>query len=91
MQGNKAAKAVFEETGRYLGMVCANLINLLNPQAIVVGGGVMASGDLLLVAARDEVRRRAFPPSALDCPIVQSHLWPDAGTIGAAMLARDNS
>jgi glucokinase len=91
MQGNKAAKAVFEETGRYLGMVCANLINLLNPQAIVVGGGVMASGDLLLVAARDEARRRAFPPSALDCPIVQSHLWPDAGTIGAAMLARDNS
>ena len=91
MQGNKAARAVFEETGRYLGMVCANLINLLNPQAIVMGGGVMASGDLLLAAAREEVRRRAFPPSALDCPIVQSHLWPDAGTIGAAMLARDNS
>jgi glucokinase len=91
MQGNETAKAVFEETGRYLGMTCANLINLLNLQAIVVGGGVMASGDLLLNAARDEVRRRAFPASAQDCPIVQSQLWPDAGVIGAAMLARDNS
>jgi len=91
MQGNTAAKSVFEETGRYLGMVCANLMNLLNPQAIVIGGGVMASGDLLLGAARDEARRRAFPPAAEDCPIVQSQLWPDAGTIGAAMLARDSS
>jgi glucokinase len=91
MQGNEGAKAVFVETGRYLGMACANLINLLNLQAIVIGGGVMASGDLLLNATREEVRRRAFPASAQDCPIVQSHLWPDAGVIGAAMLARDNS
>jgi glucokinase len=91
IQGHKGAISVFEETGKYLGMVCANLMNLLNPQAIVIGGGVMAAGDLLLGATREEARRRAFPPSALDCPIVQSQLWPDAGTIGAAMLARDNS
>src|SRR5688572_4049022 len=91
LQGNAGARAVFEETGRYLGMACANLINLLNPQAIVIGGGVMASGDLLLEAARAEVRRRAFPASAQDCPMIQSLLWPDAGTIGAAMLARDKS
>lgn len=90
MQGNQTARGVFEETGRYLGLACANLINLLNPEAIVVGGGVMASGDLLLGAAREEVQNRAFRPSALDCPIVQSKLWPDAGTIGAAMLARDS-
>jgi glucokinase len=91
MHGNEGAKAVFVETGRYLGMACANLINLLNLQAIVIGGGVMASGDLLLNATREEVHRRAFRASAQDCPIVQSHLWPDAGVIGAAMLARDNS
>ena len=91
IDGNDAAKEVFEETGRYLGMVCANLINLLNLKAIVIGGGVVASGDLLLNPARQEASRRAFPASLLDCPIVQSHLWPDAGTIGAAMLARDNS
>jgi glucokinase len=91
MEGNEEATEVFEETGRDLGMVCANLINLLNLKAIVIGGGVAASGDLLLNPARTEAARRAFPPSMLDCPIVQSQLWPDAGTIGAAMLARDNS
>lgn len=90
VQGDAAARAVFEDTGRFLGFACANLINLLNPQAIVVGGGVMASGDLLLNAAREETQKRAFRPSALDCPIVQSALWPDGGTIGAAMLARDS-
>ena len=64
MQGDKIAIAVFEETGRYLGMACANLMNLLNPEAIVIGGGVMASSDLLFAAADEEVRRRAFAPSA---------------------------
>jgi len=90
-QGEKTAIQVFQETGRYLGIACANLINLLNPQAIVIGGGVMASGGLLLDAAREEARRRALAPSLRNCEIVQSHLWPDAGIIGAAMLARDNS
>ena len=87
--GQRDAQAVFEDTGRYLGMLCSNLINLLNLQAIVIAGGVMAAGDLLLAPARDEVGRRAFRPSAQDSPIVQSQLWPDGGTIGAAMLARD--
>lgn len=91
IRGDKTAIAVFKETGRYLGMACANLINLLNPQAIVIGGGVMASAALLLDPAREEVIRRALPPSARDCAIVQSRLWPDAGIIGAAMLARDSS
>jgi glucokinase len=89
-KGNRAARAVFEETGKYLALACANLINLLNLQAIVIGGGVMASGDILLNAVREEVRRHAFHQPALDCPIVQSQLWPDAGVIGAAMLARDS-
>jgi glucokinase len=89
IRGDKIAVNVFQETGRYLGIACSNLINLLNPEAIVIGGGVMASGDLLLGSAREEVTRRAFAPSAADCAILQSHLWPDAGIIGAAMLARD--
>jgi glucokinase len=91
IQGDKTAFKVFQETGRFLGMACSNLINLLNPEAIVIGGGVMASGGLLLAAAQEEVNRRAFAPSAADCAIVQSHLWPDAGIVGAAMLARDSS
>lgn len=88
-RGDAAARAVFEQTGRYLGIACANLINLLNLDMIVIGGGVMASGEMLLQPAIDEARRRAFAPSFQDCRIVQSKLWPDAGLIGAAMLARD--
>jgi glucokinase len=91
IKGDRVAQSVFEETGRYLGIACSNLINLLNPEAIVVGGGVMASGELLLGAARAEAQRRAFPPAARDCTIIQSQLWPDSGTIGAAMLARDTA
>ncbi len=88
-RGDRAALEVFEETGRYLGIACANLINLFNPDMIAIGGGVMASGDMLLEPARREARRRAFGPSFDHCAIVQSTLWPEAGVIGAAMLARD--
>jgi glucokinase len=89
IQGDKVAVAVFEETSRFLGLACANVMNLLNPEMIVIGGGVMASGEILLNGARKEAQLRAFRPSFLDCPIVQSKLWPDSGIIGAAMLARD--
>jgi glucokinase len=89
--GDPKAMEIFEETGHYLGIACANLINLLNLEMIVLGGGVMASGDLLLDAARETARRHAFPSSFRDCRIVRSKLWPDAGVIGAALLARDST
>src|SRR5215471_11618891 len=88
--GDKVALRAFEVTGQFLGIACANLINLLNIEMIVIGGGVIASGDLLLDSARAEVQQRAFEPAARICPIVQSQLWPNAGLIGAAMLARDH-
>jgi glucokinase len=56
---------------------------------IIIGGGVMAAGRLLLDPTRDNARRHAFPSTYADCQIVQSTLWPDAGMIGAAMIARD--
>jgi glucokinase len=89
VRGDGIAREVFAETGRWLGIACANLINLLNLEMIIVGGGVMASGELLLGHASDFARMYAFPPSFADCRIVQSKLWPDAGMIGAALLARD--
>ncbi len=88
-RGDATALEVFKETGHYLGIACANLMNLLNLEMIVLGGGVMASGDLLLQSAREFAKYYAFPSSYRDCRIVQSNLWPDAGVIGAALLARD--
>ncbi len=91
VRGDAIAISVFEETGYWLGGVCANLINLLNPNMIVLAGGVMASGPALLQPAIDAARRYAFPPAFNECRIVQSTLWPDAGIIGAALLARDRN
>jgi glucokinase len=88
-QGDVTAQQVFQKTGWYLGIACANLINLLNLDMIVIGGGVMAAADLLLNSIRDSAKSHAFPSTYADCPIVQSQLWPNAGIIGAAMLARD--
>jgi glucokinase len=88
-QGDATAEAVFRETGRYLGIACANLIDLLNLEMIVIGGGVMAAGEMLMQSVRAAARRYAFPASFRDCQIVQSQLWPDGGVIGAAMIARD--
>ena len=90
IQGDATAREIFQITGRYLGIACANLINLLNLECIVIGGGVMASGDMLLKPAIEEAGRRAFPTAFKDCPIVQSTVWPDGGLVGAAMLARDS-
>lgn len=88
-RGDATACGVFEETGRYLGIAAANLINLLNLQRIVIGGGVMGASSILLPTAREEARRRAFAASLADCEIVQSQLWPESGMVGAALLARD--
>jgi glucokinase len=89
VRGDGIARAAFMETGRWFGIACANLINLLNLEMIIVGGGVMASGEILLDHAAEIARQCAFPQSFADCQIVQSKLWPDAGMIGAALLARD--
>jgi glucokinase len=89
VRGDACARWVFEETGRWLGIACANLINFLNPELIVVAGGVMASGQMLLEPAIASARAHAFGPSFRACRIVQSKLWPDAGVVGAAMLSRD--
>ncbi len=89
VRGDETAREVFAETGRWFGLACANLINLLNLEMIVIGGGVMASGEVLLGSAIEIARQHAFASSFADCQIVQSRLWPDAGMIGAALLARD--
>ena len=87
--GDAVAMKTFEQTGRWLGMACVNLMNMLNLQMIVVGGGVMAAGDVLMNPLLDFVARHAISAAQTDCRIVQSRLWPEAGVIGAAMLARD--
>jgi glucokinase len=86
--GHAGAGRVFDQAGRYLGIACATLINLLNPEMIVIAGGVMAAGDLILAPALKEARLRAFDASFAACAMVPSKLGTEAGIIGAALFAR---
>jgi glucokinase len=81
------AISVFELIGSRLGVACSSFANVFQPNAIVVGGGVIAAGDLLLEPARREVRERALDPMN-KTPILEATLGNDAGMIGAAALAR---
>jgi glucokinase len=85
-RGSETARAVLEEAGRWLGLALGNLICALNPEAVVVGGGVAAAGDLLLGPMRDEIARRTvvFPPARGGVTVVQSPLGGRAGAMGAA-------
>ena len=87
LAGDETAIAVFDLIGGRLGVACSSFANIFQPDAIVVGGGVIAAGDLLLDPARREVRERALNPMNRT-PILEATLGNDAGMIGAAALAR---
>jgi glucokinase len=88
LAGDETAVGVFELIGSRLGVACASFANIFQPDAIVVGGGVIKAGDLLLDPARVEVRSRALRPMN-QTPILEATLGNDAGMIGAAALARN--
>ena len=83
------AMSVLKETGRILGNAIASVVNLLNVEVVVVGGGVMAAGSLILEPIREAVQKAALSPALECCRIVPAQLGRDAGIIGAALLARD--
>lgn len=87
--GDGAAIEALELVGTRLGVAIANFVNIFNPEVVVIGGGVMAAGELLLAPARAEVARRALPPSRDVVRIVPAELGVEAGMIGAAALAFD--
>lgn len=74
------------ESGRYLGLGLASAINLLNPQRIVLGGGVIEAVDLLFEVAARHARREALPTPAASVEIVKAGLGDHAGVVGAALL-----
>lgn len=88
--GNAAAAAIFEQAGTYLGIALGTAVCLLNPGAIVVGGGVSQAGDVLLDPVRREIARRTavFSPERGGVEVIQSPLGGDAGAIGSAIWAR---
>lgn len=88
-EGDDFSLMMIERTGKYIGTGVASVINLLNIERIVLGGGVMQAGELILNPIIQEAKRRAFQPCFEATQIVAATLGEDAATIGAAMLARD--
>ena len=87
--GDDFALMMIERTGKYIGTGVASVLNLLNPERIVLGGGVMDAGDLILKPIIQETKRRAFQPCFEATQILAATLGDDAVAVGAAMLARD--
>jgi glucokinase len=85
--GDPAAREVVALLGERLGVVITSLANIFNPQMVVVGGGVIAAGELLLAPARRLVRERTLPYFAESLQIVAARFGIEAGMIGAAALA----
>jgi len=82
-RGDPLAVEVVRETARFLGTGVANLLNIFNPDVVVLAGGVAAAGDALFEPLRAEVRRRAFRPAVDACRIVGGTLEGTAGVVGA--------
>lgn len=81
--GDELASDIVKDTARFLGIGVANLINIFNPNVVLVMGGVTKAGEQLFAPLRSEVNRRAFKPASEVCKILPGELHGTAGVYGA--------
>jgi glucokinase len=89
--GDELALEVVNDTAKFLGVGIGNLLNVFNPEVVVVCGGVTLAGDHLFVPLRREAARRAFKPAVAACRIVPGELGGTAGVYGAAKAFLDQT
>lgn len=89
-QDDAAAREALERVGRALGVGLASIANALDPEVIVIGGGVIAAGELLLGPARAELAARALPPIGESVRVEPARFGAESGMLGAALLAREH-
>jgi glucokinase len=87
IEGDELALEVFRRMGISLGVGIASLINIFNPEMVVIGGGVAAGWDLFIPHVREQITERAFPIPGRRAEIVRAQCGDDAGLLGAAKLA----
>ena len=88
--GDAAAISVLTQIGRRLGYGLVGVVNVFNPELVVIGGGALAAGELLLGPAREVVAERALPPVREMVSIVPAEFGDESGMLGAALLALDS-
>ena len=86
-EGDEQAVAILREIGRRLGSGIGSLVNVFDPELVVIGGGFSAADDLILDPAREVMRREALEPAKDRVQIVRGALGTAAGLVGAAMIA----
>lgn len=89
-QGDELAKRVLQDTGRYLGIGIANLINILNPDAVIISGNIVKAGDIILESIRSTVYSRALSYSVKKVKIINSRLGEKGVAVGAAVLIMES-
>lgn len=89
LDGDTDALGLIQQAGRYLGIALASLVNIFNPQLIVIGGGLSNMGEMLLAPARQLVRERAFSLPAEAARIEIAHLGQRAGALGALAVVQE--
>jgi glucokinase len=88
-RGDKFVEKVIEEAAEYTGIAVGNVINLLNPQVVVLGGGILeALEDEMMAIIVETAKEYAMPGSTKGIEIRASKLGDDAGIVGGAVLAR---
>lgn len=85
-QGDAVAKRIFTIMGEYLGIGLASVVNLLNPEKIIIGGGVAEAGDVLFDPIKETIIKRTLPISGSTVQVVPAQLGNSAGVIGASLL-----
>lgn len=91
VNGDAFARWVVEETGRWLGVGIGSLINLLNPEKVVLAGGMINAGEMLFEPIRATARAQAFDVPARRAEIIPAGLGSDSGVIGCAGVARERA
>ena len=87
--GDGDALALLEELGTWLGIGLVNVVNIFNPDVVVIGGGVIAAGELILAPARRVLAERALAFPAEHVRVEAAHFGAESGMLGAALFARE--
>ena len=88
-KGDRRALTLWQAVALRLGIALAGVVNLLNPDCIVIGGGIANAGNILFAKVRRVVAKRAMPVQGAQVKILKAQLGPDAGLIGAAILVKE--
>jgi glucokinase len=89
-RGNKTALSIYSDFAEKIGVALTGIVNLLNPEIIVIGGGLSFAGSFIFRKIKETIDKRAMPIHSSSVRVKKTRLGKDAGLIGAALLVKEN-